>query len=41
MLHCLKLKVDGKIEWEEYQQLMVEDLRGWEEYRAVLWMGKD
>ena len=35
---CLKWKVDGNIEWEEYQQLVVEGFRGWEEYMEVLWM---
>ena len=37
----LKWKVDGKIEWEEYQQLVEEGFRGWEEHMEVLWMGRD
>ena len=32
----LKWKVDGKIEWNEYQQLVMEGFRGWEEHMAVL-----
>ena len=38
---CLKWKVDGKIEWEEYQQLVMDSFRVWEEHLEVLWMGKD
>ncbi len=37
----LKWMVDGKIEWEGYQELMIEDFRRWAEHIAVLWMGKD
>ena len=37
----LKLTVHDKIEWEEYQQLVIEGFRGWEEHKEVLWMGKD
>ena len=37
----LKSNVDGKIEWEEYQQLVMEGFRGREEHMEVLWMGKD
>ena len=37
----LKWKVDGKIEWEEYQQLVIEGVRGWEEHMEVLCMGRD
>ena len=35
----LKWMIDGKIEWEKYQQLVIEDFRGWEEHMEVLWMG--
>ena len=36
----LKLKVDGKIEWEEHQQLVIEGFREWEEHMEVVWIGK-
>ena len=36
----LKWKVDGKIEWKEYQQLVIEGFRGWEEHMEVYgWEG--
>ena len=37
----LKWKFDGKIEWEEYQQLVIEGFRGCEEHMEVLWMKMD
>ena len=37
----LKWKVNGKIEWKEDQQLVIECFRVWEEHMEVLWMGKD
>ena len=37
----LKWKVNGKIEWGEYQQLVIESFRGWEEHMGVLWIGRD
>ena len=37
----LKWMVDGKIERGEYQQLVIESFRGWEEHVEILWMGKD
>ena len=37
----LKWKIDGKIEWEGYQQLVIGNVKGCKEHMAVLWMGKD